>query len=172
MEESRAGGRLARLLVPSPTDLYLDLLKKALTRVAFEDESIAPEDRHHRRRRGRRRPLDRERRAQGRDWPVHAETMVGLARLDQVQQAVENVLADDVPGDLIETGAWRGGTCILMRAVLAAHDEPGRTVWVADSFEGLPPPDPDLYPHDAGTDLHKVDQLAVPLEQVQANFRR
>ena len=82
--------------------------------------------------------------------------MVGLARLDQVQQAVENVLADDVPGDLIETGVWRGGTCILMRAVLAAHDEPGRTVWVADSFEGSPPPDPDL-PHDAGTELHKVD---------------
>jgi hypothetical protein len=46
-----------------------------------------------------------------------------------------------------------------------------RTVWVADSFEGLPIPS---RPEDAGYDFSvtKVPILAVGLEEVQENFRR
>jgi O-methyltransferase len=160
---------------PTPTRLYLDLLKKALTRIAFEDEAILPEDRTRRHvpfRKRRHVPLEVERRAEGRDWPVHAETMIGLARLEQVEAAVETVIGENIPGDLIETGAWRGGACIFMRAILAAHGDTSRTVWVADSFQGLPAPDADAYPADAGGSLHEIDHLAVSVEQVQANFRR
>ncbi|WP_232682129.1 TylF/MycF family methyltransferase, partial [Nocardioides sp. R-C-SC26] len=85
--------------------------------------------------------FDAERREVGRDWPAGAETMVGLKRLANVRQVLESVIADGVPGDFIEAGAWRGGTCIYARAILAAHGAPDRTVWVADSFEGLPAPD-------------------------------
>jgi O-methyltransferase len=106
-----------------------------LTRVVFEDESVPPEDPER-----RRVPLDPEVRADGRDWPVHAEMMIGLKRLDQLQYAAEAVLSDRVPGDLIETGVWRGGVCIFMRAILAAFGDTVRTVWVADSFQGLPHP--------------------------------
>jgi O-methyltransferase len=150
-----------------PATLYLDLLKRALTRIAFEDETLIPEnaDRIPL-------PLDRERRAEGRDWPVHAETMIGLKRLDQLQEAVETVLAERVPGDLIETGVWRGGACIFMRALLAAHGDTARTVWVADSFGGLPAPDAATYPADEGMDWSQISELAVPLEHVRKNFRR
>jgi hypothetical protein len=147
--------------------LYLDLLKRALTRIAFEEEFVPPEDPER-----RPVPLNYERRAEGRDWPVHAETMIGLRRLDQLQHAVETVLCDNVPGDLVETGVWRGGACIFMRGILAAHDARDRTVWVADSFQGLPPPDSDTYPPDHGHDFSPFTQLAVPLEQVRDNFRR
>jgi O-methyltransferase len=56
----------------------------------------------------------------GLDCPAEAETMIGMQRLTSLQRCVETVLADDIPGDLVECGVWRGGACILMRAVLAA----------------------------------------------------
>src|SRR5438094_5245383 len=111
-------------------------------------------------------------RAEGLDWPARAHTMIGLKRLANVRACVESVLADGVPGDLIETGAWRGGATIFMRAILKAHGVTDRVVWVADSFAGLPPPDADRYPPDAGGHLHEFPQLAVTQAQVQENFRR
>ncbi len=89
-------------------------------------------------------------RAVGRDWPARADSMIGLRRMDNIQDCIETVIRDDVPGDLIETGVWRGGATIFMRGVLKAYEDTTRTVWVADSFEGLPPPDPARYPADAG----------------------
>ena len=47
--------------------------------------------------------------------------MIGMPRLNNLQDCVEQVLADGVPGDLIETGVWRGGAAILMRGVLKAY---------------------------------------------------
>jgi hypothetical protein len=105
-------------------------------------------------------------------WPVRAHTMIGLKRLDNLQYCAETVIREGIPGDLIETGVWRGGACIFMRAILKAYGEKGRTVWVADSFEGLPPPDPDTYPADVNDLLHTYSQLAISKEQVERNFRR
>src|SRR5436305_1408306 len=84
---------------------------------------------------------DRALRLEGHDWPANAVTMVGMARLDNLQQCIERGLEGGVPGDLIEAGVWRGGASIFMRAVLRANDVDDRAVWVADSFEGLPPPE-------------------------------
>jgi hypothetical protein len=109
----------------------------------------------------------------GSAWPARAHTMIGLRRLDRLQDCVETVIRDNVPGDLIETGVWRGGACIFMRAILKAHYDTARTVWVADSFAGLPPPDPGTYPADAGDAHHELaDYLAISREQVEANFMR
>ncbi len=52
---------------------------------------------------------------EGRVWPSAAHTMIGLKRLGNTQSCVESVLADGVPGDLIETGVWRGGATVFMR---------------------------------------------------------
>lgn len=116
--------------------------------------------------------VDLARRAEGRDLPADAETMIGLKRLDNLQFCIEQVLREDVPGDFIETGAWRGGACIFMRAALEAYGDNSRQVWVADSFEGLPKPD-GRYRQDKG-DRHwkKRDILGVSLDQVKANFSK
>ena len=74
--------------------------------------------------------------------------------------------------DLIETGVWRGGATIFMRGILKAHGVKDRTVWVADSFEGLPLPDSSKYPADAGSIHHEMTPLAVSLEQVKAHFEK
>lgn len=115
-------------------------------------------------------PLDTTNRMEGRIWPLVAHTMIGLKRLDNLEFCIEKVITNGVPGDLIETGVWRGGATIFMRAVLKAYGVTDRYVWVADSFEGLPPPETGKYPHDAGDRLHEARELAVSLEEVKANF--
>jgi hypothetical protein len=117
--------------------------------------------------------FDLERRTNGVDWPQTAHTMIGLKRLDNLQHCVETVIADDVAGDLIETGVWRGGACIFMRAVLAAHDVTHRKVWVADSFAGMPNTDQAGNSVDQKMALYQYnDVFAVSVEEVRENFDR
>ena len=59
-----------------------------------------------------------------------------------------------------------------MRAILKAHAVKDRFVWVADSFEGLPLPNPEKYSADAGDRLHEFRELAVPLDHVKSNFAK
>jgi hypothetical protein len=94
--------------------------------------------------------------------------MIGLARLDNLEFCINQVLADGVPGDFIETGVWRGGACIFMRGVLMVHEVTDRRVWAADSFCGFPA---SKVPADAAL-IAQPDQahLAVPIAEVMANF--
>lgn len=145
-------------------DRYIELLRDSLTMSLWDaaDGTIVPG--------GISNPEMRE---EGKDWPRLAYTMTGVKRMKNLQFCVEDVLANDVPGDLIETGVWRGGSCIFMRGILEAYGVTDRRVWVADSFEGLPPPDEEKYPADAGANFHLFDeQLAVSIAEVEANFRR
>ena len=107
---------------------------------------------------------------EGGGWPVSGLTMLGERRLEHLQRATETVLEEGVPGDLIETGVWRGGATILMRAVLQAYGVTDRTVWVADSFEGVPVADAERAPADGGDRLSAQTALAVGLEEVRRNF--
>jgi O-methyltransferase len=118
-------------------------------------------------------PFGQRKRDLGLDWPAEAETMIGMQRLTSLQHCVETVLADDIPGDLVECGVWRGGACILMRAVLAAYGDETRCVWLADSFAGVPRPDRANYKADKGIRLDLFASiLAVSEAEVRANFQR
>lgn len=171
---------------PDIQSMYLELLRKHLTRYG-EDELVPVQAlRHPLIRRGLNllatkwqlnlahvRPFDKYKRDHGLDWPTAAETMIGMQRLTSLQHCVETVLAEDVPGDLIECGVWRGGACILMRAVLAVYGDEKRCVWLADSFAGVPPPDKDNYAADEGLRLDTYAHvLAVSMATVKANFKR
>lgn len=103
-------------------------------------------------------------------WPVKAHTMVPAERLSHLRQLVEATLSHGIAGDYIETGVWRGGACILMRAVLAAHGVADRRVFVADSFEGLPRPNAARYPADSRDRLFAFGELAVSEAEVRRNF--
>jgi hypothetical protein len=175
-----------------PESLYLDLLKKTLSFTLWEEPSVPVEMFNYLRPQPRRalftalagaahalhlelverpncKPADR---TEGKVWPLYADTMVGLKRLDNIQHCVETALRENIPGDLLEAGVWRGGTSIFMRAILAAHGATDRRVFVCDSFQGLPRPDEARYPQDKGDQHHIHPVLAVSLEQVQANFKR
>jgi O-methyltransferase len=175
----------------APEELYLDLMKRCLTRTLFNRgtyQRFRPKAHtvkgtlqgflQSALRASMRVELcrlittDPTLEAEGKIWPPEAETMIGLRRLDNLQRCIENVLRDNIPGDLIETGVWRGGAAIFMRAVLKAYGDTERTVWAADSFQGLPRPNPERYPADAGDRHWTFVELAVSLEEVRANFAR
>lgn len=106
-----------------------------------------------------------------RNFTELSHTLIGTKRLDNLQACIETVLDDKIEGDLIETGVWRGGAVIFMRGVLAAYDVKDRTVWAADSFQGLPPP---TYPQDAGFDYSEkvYPFLSVSQQAVAELFER
>ncbi|HEU4618766.1 MAG TPA: TylF/MycF/NovP-related O-methyltransferase [Gammaproteobacteria bacterium] len=114
----------------------------------------------------------RDRRERGFGWPLRAHTFLSLPRLDNIQYCVETALREGVPGDLIETGVWRGGACILMRALLEANGDATRSVWLADSFAGLPAPDTEQYPADKKGKHHLWTEFVATRAEVEGNFRR
>jgi hypothetical protein len=145
-------------------ELYLDLMERVLLGVIYEDP-----------------PIDQwsgsvfnpTLRMNGRDWPAKAHSMIGFKRLRNLRDLMIQVLSDQIPGDFVETGVWRGGACIYMRAILKAFNVVDRNVWVADSFAGLPMPDLERYPvQDLGDVHYTYKDLAVSLESVQENFRK
>ena len=108
----------------------------------------------------------------GKDWPIYADTMIGLKRLDNIDYCLNKIIDDKIPGDVIETGVWRGGATILMKAILKSRNVTDKTVWVADSFEGLPRPNEKKYAADAGDKHHTFRELAISKEIVENNFRK
>jgi O-methyltransferase len=180
MSSDRTAGREIRAVGPRPQAealraAYLDLLKLSLCDlVGVGTESVYRTFEEEPRIYSRELPAEQlGYRVSGRDWPLHALTMIGLQRLDDLQDCVESVVADGVEGDLIEAGTWRGGASILMRATLDSLGAGDRTIWLADSFEGFPTPDPEAFPEDgAADDLSPFDFLAAPVEQVREHFAR
>ena len=147
-------------------DSYLELMKKILlNEIYFEHESSLYGPQGDEAARWAARQI-------GRETPEFALTMVGRRRLDNVHNCVAAVLDEKIPGDLIECGVCRGGVAIFMRAILHAYGVTDRSVWAADSFQGVPAPKADLYPADIGLDLHDRKDLAVPLIEVRKNFAR
>ncbi len=111
-----------------------------------------------------------ENRIYGRDWPTHAETMIGLKRLENIEFCVSEILKNNVPGDLIETGVWRGGATIFMRALLKDANVADRRVWVADSFQGFPKAD--TQQGNVDDIWHAIREIAIPIETVKHNFEK
>lgn len=97
-----------------------------------------------------------------------AQTMIGIWRLDNIRDCVETCLNENIPGDLVETGVWRGGATIYMKAILEANNS-NRCVYVCDSFEGLPKPE---MKQDSGDKHYKFKDLAIPISVVKDNFRK
>lgn len=105
--------------------------------------------------------------SEGSHWPLVGYTMIGTNRMDNIRICVEKVLENNIDGDLVETGVWRGGATIFMRGLLKVYHVQDKNVWVVDSFEGLPPAEAN-----DGGDLSMIDVLKVSLDEVKSNFDR
>lgn len=109
-------------------------------------------------------------RAHRQSCPLHAHSMMSFKQLHDVRLLMESVLGNNIPGDVIETGVWRGGASIMMRAVLGAYDVTDRNVYVTDLFEKPPHPEERECPADADSRSHEYAEIAVPLETVREHF--
>jgi len=123
---------------PHGRQLYLDLIKRVLCNTIYEDDPLFFYDGHNRPREPS--GFELSRRVQGEDYPRVAHTMIGLRRLGNIQFCVEDALARNVPGDLIDLGVLRGGSAIMLRAVLKAYGVRDRRVFACDTFASNPPP--------------------------------
>ncbi len=142
--------------------LYLDMVQRCIINTIYEDPNQgfwSPK------------VFDSQSRELGRDWPMKAHSMIGNRRLGNLREVTEFVIANQIPGDFIETGVWRGGACIMARAVFKAYGVTDRRVWVADSFCGLPAPN-QKFAADANDKHHTYPQLAISLEEVKSNFAK
>jgi len=74
-------------------------------------------------------------------------TMIGTKRLLNIKYLINIISDENIEGDLIEAGVWKGGVIIYMRACLVAYSL-NKKVFGADSFKGLPPVDDVKYPDD------------------------
>ena len=116
----------------------------------------------------KKKPFNLEKIHEGKSFPNIGYTMISKKRLDHLQNCIENIIENKIEGDFIETGVWRGGSTIFMRALLKVHVVKDKIVWVADSFSGMPKPKD----KSDGSDLSKFSILNVSLEQVKSNFEK
>ena len=108
-------------------------------------------------------------RTEGLDWTYLGTTMTGLIRIRNVKDLIQKVILNNVPGDYLEAGVWRGGSSIFARGVLRAWNQGHRKSYVCDSFQGLPPGDKNLHPKDKNWD--NTPYLAVSDTTVATSFR-
>ena len=158
--------------------MYLDLIQKVIINEIYQDPPLKRSyfskiltklgiyTRHY-----TSKTFSKNKRVSGLDWPSVAHSMIGNKRMSNLRSLLEDVIENNVEGDFIETGVWRGGACIYAKAIIDSYGVTDRTVWVADSFAGLPEPDVKKYKLDKG-DLHyKEAALSVSRDQVEDNFR-
>jgi O-methyltransferase len=142
---------------------YLDLVERVLIGTINSDPPLKVHGQTK---------FDSDMRDRGLDWPSLAFSMIGAARMRNLRVLMERVIGEDIAGDFVETGVWRGGASIMAKAVIDAYGDKKRRVYLADSFAGLPPPNSEKYPMDEGLDLNIYEELAVSEDEVRGNFAK
>ncbi len=77
---------------------------------------------------------------------VRPYTVCSDACLRGLHRSVQRIVAERIPGDVVECGTARGGSAALLGLALKELGE-NRILWIFDTFEGLP------LPSDANPDL-------------------
>jgi hypothetical protein len=93
----------------SPINLYLQTLKNYIVGdyLGVYDQSV--EQKLQDVKRLHISPIAPGAREEGLDWPLFAMTMAGRVRLETIKTIAEDIITNKVPGDIVETGVWRGG---------------------------------------------------------------
>jgi hypothetical protein len=81
---------------------------------------------------------------------VRDDTFVGVPLSYALWGAVRHVVAESVPGAVVEAGVWRGGSMLLAAFALLGQQQTDRELWMYDTFEWSwdPPGAQDGYTHD------------------------
>ena len=67
-------------------------------------------------------------------------TMTSEERMYTLYRSVEYVIKNDIEGDFVECGVWKGGSAMLIAMYLVKHNVLDRTIYLYDTYEGMPIP--------------------------------
>ncbi|MGL6266282.1 MAG: TylF/MycF/NovP-related O-methyltransferase [Chitinophagaceae bacterium] len=71
---------------------------------------------------------------------VRPFTMTSPERLYSLYQSIQYVVANKIPGDFVECGVWKGGSCMMMALLLKRLGITDKKIYLYDTFEGMSEP--------------------------------
>ena len=69
---------------------------------------------------------------------IARKSMIDAVRAGNLLRLAQRIEEEQIPGDVVECGVYRGGSAATIARV-ATHSRMNRTVWLFDSFQGMPP---------------------------------
>lgn len=96
-------------------------------------------------------------------------TMTSVERIGALYDSLEYIRANNIQGDFVECGVWKGGNILGIMEYLAFHKMTDRKVFLYDTFEGMTPPediDKDLNGRKAESILEDVMCIS-PIDEVR-----
>lgn len=105
---------------------------------------------------------------------VRPFTLVGPERIRSLCDLARRIETDGIPGDVVECGVCNGGTAAIL-AHFATRSRLERTIWLFDSFQGMPQPtdqDGEDAPSHAGREVGDIRKVRFALRLVGADMRR
>lgn len=75
-------------------------------------------------------------------------TMTSIERMYALFKAVEYLVKNRIPGDIVECGVWRGGSCMMIIKALQHFGDTSRTIQLFDTFQGMAKPNEQDVAHD------------------------
>lgn len=106
-------------------------------------------------------------------------TMTSVERMYALYKGVEYIVKNNIPGDFVECGVWKGGSSMLIAKTLQKFGVTDRNIWMYDTYEGMVEPgveDKDLMggkAHDIWTKLKNDDKsgwCVSSLDEVKNNL--
>jgi hypothetical protein len=108
-------------------------------------------------------------------------TMTSEERLYSFNKAVEYIVKNNIEGDIVECGVWRGGSSMCAMLSLLQLNAANRNFFLYDTFEGMSEPtsiDHDILGKDAKNLLEESQKSTddmmwcyAPIEEVKANIQ-
>jgi glycosyltransferase involved in cell wall biosynthesis/tetratricopeptide (TPR) repeat protein len=71
---------------------------------------------------------------------VRPYTLLSRERLFSLYAIAKQICIDDIPGNFVECGTYRGGTAAMLASVVQRYSLRPRKVYAFDTFEGMPEP--------------------------------
>lgn len=109
-------------------------------------------------------------------------TMVSKQRLWATAKAVRYIIDENIPGDFVECGVWRGGNSLLASHSFKEAEIYDRRVWLFDTFNGMTAPtDADVRAETGKSANERFEELQreshndwcyAPIDDVRKSFER
>ncbi len=105
-------------------------------------------------------------------------TLVPIERCYSLYQTVNYIVKNNIEGDLVECGVWKGGSSMLMAYSLLEAGISNRKIYLYDTFEGMTQPgemdgqdEKDQWERGKVTDTLN-NMCYSPIEEVKANMNK